>query len=408
MLQEDNGDNFEIIDKRIEDMSESVSSISSSASLIQPATAPATMSAGNLLSNVAPPSSLPNFITKPLGASVDPVVVVTSATQSLSMGQSKMITPTPPVLSTIPASTTSSYSLKSMAPHVQTIPSYQLPPTALPTPITQSEPFYPTQFSPAIPASKGIQHGITTASIPEADAVESEAGGLLGWMKGAVGSGGILFKVAEKAKSSVDSIVTTLDPQMREFMYTGGDINVLVASKQEVKISAIREAFQSTFGKAIVNGIDAQSSNIAVQPVGFASAVKAAEERIQSVRNSTNSSEPPLPVVAIENFLLEIGEERWFDLGVLLLDDPMKQIHLQVFTQMTPVPVEIVNMAQEDTPTDYPLKWSGLSVPVGSLMANNLHVHHAEWHEALTGVSRRNIILMAAKALASLYKKTID
>lgn len=43
-------------------------------------------------------------------------------------------------------------------------------------------------------------------------------GGLFGWMKGAVATGGILSKVAEKAKSSVDSMITTLDPQMREFI----------------------------------------------------------------------------------------------------------------------------------------------------------------------------------------------
>lgn len=65
---------------------------------------------------------------------------------------------------------------------------------------------------------------------------------------------------------------------------------------------------------------------------------------------------------------------RWFDLGVLILNDPTKQINLQVFTQMTPVPASIVALAQEDTPNDYPLKWSGYSVTIGSLMAQNLQV----------------------------------
>lgn len=71
---------------------------------------------------------------------------------------------------------------------------------------------------------------------------------------------------------------------------------------------------------------------------------------------------------------------------------------------MTPVPTAIVTLAHEDTPSDYPLRWSGLSVTIGSLMASNLNVHHSEWHQALTGVSRREIILLAAKTLASLYK----
>lgn len=44
---------------------------------------------------------------------------------------------------------------------------------------------------------------------------------LLGWMKDSVSSfpsSGLFTKVAEKAKSSVNSIVTTLDPQMKEYL----------------------------------------------------------------------------------------------------------------------------------------------------------------------------------------------
>lgn len=41
---------------------------------------------------------------------------------------------------------------------------------------------------------------------------------------------------------------------------------------------------------------------------------------------------------------------------------------------MTPVPATVVALAQEDTPHDYPLKWSGYSVTIGGLMARNLQV----------------------------------
>lgn len=33
---------------------------------------------------------------------------------------------------------------------------------------------------------------------------------------------------------------------------SGGDVDIIVASEQEVKISAIREAFQFVFGKATI------------------------------------------------------------------------------------------------------------------------------------------------------------
>lgn len=98
---------------------------------------------------------------------------------------------------------------------------------------------------------------------------------------------------------------------------------------------------------------------------------------------------------------------RWYDLGVLLLNDPIRQIVIQVFTQMTPVPTPVVTLASEDTPSNYPLKWSGYSVTIGSLMGKNLGVSHTDWHKALTGVSRRDIILLAAKSLATMYKSNI-
>lgn len=130
--------------------------------------------------------------------------------------------------------------------------------------------------------------------------------------------------------------------------------------------------------------------------------------------------------------MLEVGEDKWYDLGVIVLNDPKRNVNLQTFTQMTPVPSQIVTMAQEATPEDYPLKWSGLSITVGSLMASNLQVSfqqsnysnfiyaiiikksmslkvpHNEWHHALTGISRRDIILLAVQSLAGIYKNTIN
>lgn len=43
---------------------------------------------------------------------------------------------------------------------------------------------------------------------------------------------------------------------------------------------------------------------------------------------------------------------------------------------MTPIPASVVALAQEDTPNDYSLKWSGYKVKIDSLMAQNLQVLH--------------------------------
>ena len=150
-----------------------------------------------------------------------------------------------------------------------------------------------------------------------------------------------------------------------------------------------------------------QVTNVAEQPVGFASGIKGAEDRVEAARRLSTVPND-IPVVAVENFLLEIGEDKWYDLGVIILSDPKNNVNLQTFTQMTPVPSQIVTTARDETPQDYPLKQSGFSITIGSLMGTNLQVSHNEWHHALTGVSRRDIILLAAQTLAGIYKNTIS
>lgn len=60
---------------------------------------------------------------------------------------------------------------------------------------------------------------------------------------------------------------------------------------------------------ALGRGMAAQASKIAAQPVGFASAIKAAEERILALQ-ATGKLHPKQPIVAVENFLLEVGENK--------------------------------------------------------------------------------------------------
>ncbi len=90
------------------------------------------------------------------------------------------------------------------------------------------------------------------------------------------------------------------------------------------------------------------------------------------------------------------------------LSDPANGIHLQTFTQATPLPTEYVERAQDQTPADYNLSWSGLAVTVGQVIKQQLpHVNPADWHQQFTGVSRRELIYVAAKALAGMYKQNL-
>ncbi|KAJ8672996.1 hypothetical protein QAD02_004257 [Eretmocerus hayati] len=366
MTDESNGESgFEFVDKKAEEFagtsaSETLKADGTGTSTIPTSTTAVTspVAAGNVLSNVAPPSALPSFITNVISPSLD---AKSSPSQAPATNETlKSIQQTPEnVLNTQPTASTS---------------------------------------------TDGMPQVLIAPDSPTID-TGALAGNLFSWVKDTVANSNVLSKVAEKAKSSVNSMITTLDPQMREFIYSGGDIEVIVASDKEAKVAPVREAFQNVFGKATVGGMDVESKFEAAQPVGFSAGVKAARERIAAVRR--NPSIPvDIPIVAVENFLLEVGDDKWYDLGVIVLEDGKQNINLQTFTQMTPVPSQMVETARESTPENY--SKDGLAVTIGSLMSSNLQVPHTEWHHALTGVSRRDMIFLAAQSLAGIYKNTIN
>ncbi|XP_053665627.1 protein PRRC1-like [Anopheles marshallii] len=349
----------------------------------------------NILSNVNPPSELPSFIT---------ANVATAGTESVSPS------------SIMPAAIVDDAAKKD-----------------------ETEPFIPTKFSPAIPASKDTsqftaEQAMAAAGVyPEEQTNPPEPVGrefanmilnpepvaaalspitqggsaLFGWMKGAVSGSGILQKVAEKAKNSVDTIVTTLDPQMKEYINSGGDTEVIVASDKDDKVRPIREAFQNVFGKATIIGLPAQAVGIAAQPVGFAAGLKGAEHRINSIRAENPRVDDHLPVVAVENFVVELFPDQWFEAGAIVLFDYAKNILLKTVTQMTPIPLAVITALQADTSADYMLKDTGFAATVGSVMARNLNTSHTEWHRSYTSVSRSEMILTAAKTIATLYKRAV-
>ena len=174
--------------------------------------------------------------------------------------------------------------------------------------------------------------GVGEAQVQVATAGSPPSPGVFSWVKG----GNFLSKVVEKTKTMSENVITTLDPQMKEFMKSGGDIEVVVASDKEGKVGPVREAFQEVFGQATVYGLASRAASIAEQPVGFASGRQAALERVSSLRKGSNV-EAQTVIVGVESFLYEVTEDLWLDLCCLLLTDPARKISLQAFTQPTPV-----------------------------------------------------------------------
>jgi non-canonical (house-cleaning) NTP pyrophosphatase len=259
-----------------------------------------------------------------------------------------------------------------------------------------------------VPAAGGAAHQrvggdqpLEEVSLSPPKSPPSPIDGMLGW----IASNSFLSKVAETAKNSVGTMITTLDPGMKEYLYSGGDVNVVVASDKDSKVVPIREAFIDVFGRATVKGVESQATTVAAQPVGHEAGLRAAEERIANIRTNQHISIPQNQViVSLENFVTELASESWFELGCLVLEDPLLGVKLVVYTQAIPIPNESVTELKFETASDYPLRASGFSKTIGQTMAQKLDVPRDQWHEAWSGVSRGETIHLAARALASLYK----
>ncbi|XP_043197865.1 protein PRRC1-like isoform X2 [Amphibalanus amphitrite] len=226
--------------------------------------------------------------------------------------------------------------------------------------------------------------------------------GWLGWIKDTVQKSEVLSKVAERARTSMDSMITTLDPQMRDIIYSGGDLDIVVASDKEVKVSAVREAFQLVFGKATVQGVPSPGPCLVPQPVGWQGARAAAEARVQSLRSS-GLVPAQQAIVAAEGFIVQLQPERWFDMTLLLLDEPAGSA-LSVFTQPTEVPEAWVQRMEGSTPPDHPQRWAGLQLTVGQVASETLQVAPSAWHEVTCGLTRRELLLPAARSLAHQFR----
>uniref|UniRef100_A0A3B3C4F8 Proline-rich coiled-coil 1 n=1 Tax=Oryzias melastigma TaxID=30732 RepID=A0A3B3C4F8_ORYME len=292
-----------------------------------------------------------------------------------------------PVSST---STSSGYDITwghgGQAPQIPLMPAFSGPAT-MPGQILSNPMVQQPVMTGGIDAGSSITFPEDQDDPKEPDHITSP-GGIWGFFKGVAGNP-VVKTVLNKTKHSVESMITTLDPGMAPFIKSGGDIDIVVTSDKEINVEAVRDAFQEVFGMATVIG-EAGLSNSAPQPVGYAAGVKGAKERIKSLRQGSIIHKNQ-PVVSLENFIAELFPDnticgQFYTIGAILF-----------FLQ-----------AQSLTPPDYSLRWSGLSVTVGEVLERSLpNTNRTDWYHAVTGMSKREMIRSAAKALAGLYKQQL-
>lgn len=286
------------------------------------------------------------------------------------------------------------------------MPSFSAPPVTgiLPAPITQQASMTSLAQGP------GTTSAITFPEEQEDPRIsrgqdDAPAGGIWGFIKGVAGNP-MVKSVLDKTKHSVESMITTLDPGMAPYIKSGGELDIVVTSNKEVKVAAVRDAFQEVFGLAVVVG-EAGQSNIAPQPVGYAAGLKG-PRNASTACGGLERSMKSRPRCRWKTSLLSCCLTSGLTSAAWWLKTPCMASAWKPFTQATPVPLEFVQQAQSLTPQDYNLRWSGLLVTVGEVLEKSLlNVTRTDWHLAFTGMSRRQMIYSAAKALAGMYKQRL-
>lgn len=64
----------------------------------------------------------------------------------------------------------------------------------------------------------------------------------------------------------------------------------------------------------------------------------------------------------------------WFEMNCLLLEDPVRNISIQVFSQPLMVPVNAITRMRNCTTDSYPLRQTGFAVTVGQAVSEEFNV----------------------------------
>ena len=75
---------------------------------------------------------------------------------------------------------------------------------------------------------------------------------------------------------------------------------------------------------------------------------------------------------------------RWFGLTCLALSDPTSKLEFETFSQSVHIPKLYITKAEESTPSNYNLRWSGLSYTLGEVIIGSGQAH-GDWQSKLSG-----------------------
>lgn len=247
----------------------------------------------------------------------------------------------------------------------------------------------------------------------------------------------IINQIAEEAKSSVVTVLTTLDPGMKEYLYSGGSVNIIVISETECQVSPIRDSFQSAFGRATVNPASYTPPNTIIDhPVrlacGLQEAAIVAQEKIKKLRQDTSGVLPQNQVVvAVQPTLVPFGNttetndnsndltsSSWFSTYCMLIEDPVLNVTMKCFSQFIPIDSDVAKSAREAKfPENFPGKHLGFAVSLDELMSYKMKLdpisglgdeYGCFWLRKWAGIYETQLIQQLSSTLAASYRRKWD
>lgn len=260
------------------------------------------------------------------------------------------------------------------------------------------------------PNSSSTWQGQGQTSDQDGDGNDDLTSGVWGWMSTAMSVGlqttqNIGRNIMEKTKTSVESVITTLDPEMEDYLYRREQsISLAVATTDTEAIEAIKDGFRQVFEHVTVQS-NSSTSGIAPLPVGFSAGVKGAQHRIASLVRGKKVQEGQV-IIGVEEMLSELLPGKWFGLTCLALSDPTSKTELETFSQSVQIPSFYIKKAEESTPSNYNLRWSGLSFTLGEVMLGSGQ-EYGDWHSKISGSSKRQILTLAARSLAGQFRERL-
>ncbi|XP_055357905.1 uncharacterized protein LOC129602781 [Paramacrobiotus metropolitanus] len=208
--------------------------------------------------------------------------------------------------------------------------------------------------------------------------------------------------VTEKAKSTVATIMTTLDPQLKSYTGTapgGGEqltkeITIFyIGNETNNMMDALKMGFEGVYRTCYVY----TRSGTAVghkQQTSFAEALNVATQTLNLARSAPQLQTSPL--IAVEPFVVELFPENWYVGSCVALSIPGGAL-LHVFTQLSQLPTGLISLPQGMTVLPTPL-----DEMVTRVIPNTTR---DSWMEPVTGVSWGATVALAARLLAANYRR---